>query len=421
MNTLTKWDVRYEWKIVLLLSIGFGLVGLDRWIIAPLFPFIMHDLGLTYGQAGILVGILAVAWGIVSIPMGRLSDRVGTRAVLIPSLLLFSVLAGFSGAATGFASLLVVRLMIGVTEGAFSPACFACTTDASKPSRRGLNLGLTASLYALLGFGVAPILATQLLRVVPSWRYVFLLVSVPGLVLSIFLFFLLRKKESPIVPTLELHKSLHWREVIGSKNIKVAMCGVLCAMCCNFVIGAMLPSYLIDYLKMKPDQMGFVLSAVGIGGFFGEFCVPGLSDFIGRKVTSVCVFALGAVFLRWFESVGLEPVMLFCLLFVIGFCCMGLTIMFVGPIATEAVSPVLLATAIGAVSGAGEVFGGGIAPAIGGWVAQTYGIQHVLDWALLGLVAGIPVSLLLRETAPRRLAAAARRNPELKAASVDPG
>ena len=33
-----KWDTSYEWKAVLLLSLGFGLVGLDRWIIAPLLP-----------------------------------------------------------------------------------------------------------------------------------------------------------------------------------------------------------------------------------------------------------------------------------------------------------------------------------------------------------------------------------------------
>ena len=32
------WDTDYEWKAVLLLGLGFGLVGLDRWIIAPLFP-----------------------------------------------------------------------------------------------------------------------------------------------------------------------------------------------------------------------------------------------------------------------------------------------------------------------------------------------------------------------------------------------
>ena len=30
------WDARYEWKAVALLTLGFGLVGLDRWVIADL-------------------------------------------------------------------------------------------------------------------------------------------------------------------------------------------------------------------------------------------------------------------------------------------------------------------------------------------------------------------------------------------------
>ena len=34
-------DKSYELKVVILLTLGFGLVGLDRWIIAPLFPAMM--------------------------------------------------------------------------------------------------------------------------------------------------------------------------------------------------------------------------------------------------------------------------------------------------------------------------------------------------------------------------------------------
>ena len=42
------WDTAYEWKAVTLLGLAFGLVGLDRWIIAPLLPSIMKDLNLDY-------------------------------------------------------------------------------------------------------------------------------------------------------------------------------------------------------------------------------------------------------------------------------------------------------------------------------------------------------------------------------------
>ncbi|MFH4268333.1 MFS transporter, partial [Acinetobacter baumannii] len=57
---LQKWDTSYEWKIVLLLTLGFGLVGLDRWIIAPLLPSIMRDLSLSYQDVGLIFGALGI-------------------------------------------------------------------------------------------------------------------------------------------------------------------------------------------------------------------------------------------------------------------------------------------------------------------------------------------------------------------------
>ena len=37
----TRWDTGYEWKIILILSLTFGLVGLDRFILPVLFPAFM--------------------------------------------------------------------------------------------------------------------------------------------------------------------------------------------------------------------------------------------------------------------------------------------------------------------------------------------------------------------------------------------
>ncbi|MEU6603387.1 MFS transporter [Streptomyces flaveolus] len=77
----------YEVRIVALLAVGFGLVGLDRNIIAPLFPAMVEDLGLTYQDLGIISGVLALFWGLASIIAGSLSDRIGRRKVLIPAVI----------------------------------------------------------------------------------------------------------------------------------------------------------------------------------------------------------------------------------------------------------------------------------------------------------------------------------------------
>jgi len=64
------------------------------------------------------------------------------------------------------------------------------------------------------------------------------------------------------------------------------------------------------------------------------------------------------------------------------------------------------------VVGSGEIFGGGVAPSIAGYIAQNYGIENVLFVALSGVVFGAIVCLFLRETAPR-LRVAAETGPPL--------
>src|SRR6188474_2639552 len=187
------WDTSYEWKAVTLLGLAFGLVGLDRWIIAPLFPFMLGDLGLNLQDQGNIIGALGLAWGVFAVFSGRLSDSIGHRKVLIPAVFMFSLLSGVSGLAAGFASLLTVRLLMGVMEGSYCPTSFTATAAASRPNRRGFLQGLQQCGFALFGLALGPIIATQLLQVVPSWRWVFLTASVPGLVVGILLYVVLRE------------------------------------------------------------------------------------------------------------------------------------------------------------------------------------------------------------------------------------
>lgn len=402
MADSNKWDTSYEWKAVTLLGIGFGLVGLDRWIIAPLFPFIMKDLHLTYQDLGNLVGILGICWGVFAIVVGGISDKVGRRKVLIPAVVAFSLLSGLSGFATGFMSLLMIRAIMGLTEGSFCPTSFAATNEASEPKRRGFNQGLQQCTFALFGLGFGPIIATQLLAIVPSWRWVFFVVAIPGLILSVFMYRIIRD----VAPESANAKSEpHGRriEIFQKRNVLLSMIGLFCAMTCIFVLGGMVPNYLVDYLGLGPQQMGFVTSALGFGGFFGQFAVPGLSDIFGRKWMAIIAFLGASAFLRIFIATGPSPVRLFAGLFLISFFSLGVVALITGPIATESAPFGLVSSTIGIVVGAGEIFGGGAAPSIAGFVAEHYGIQNILYLALSGVALGVVVCLFLKETAPKKV------------------
>ncbi len=137
-------DTSYEWKAVTLLGLGFGLVGLDRWIIAPLFPFMMKDLHLSYQDLGNLVGILGVCWGVFAAVMGGVSDKIGRRKVLIPAIFAFSILSGLSGLATGFVSLILIRAVMGLTEGSYPPNQSGADSTSAFSSARSRSSGLAS-------------------------------------------------------------------------------------------------------------------------------------------------------------------------------------------------------------------------------------------------------------------------------------
>jgi predicted MFS family arabinose efflux permease len=402
-----SWDARYELSTVTLLTLGFGLVGLDRWIVAPLFPSIAKDLGLDYRDLGNLIGALGLAWGICAILTGGLSDRIGRRKVLVPAIVGFSLLSGFTGLAQGLSSLILIRASMGVLEGSFCPTSFAATAEASAPIRRGFNLGLQQSAFPLFGLALGPILATQLLRIV-DWRWIFILVAVPGVLLGVLIWRVVR--DPATVGAQAAAERGRLGDVLKHPNVLLGMAALMCAMSGIFVLSAMVPNYLVDFLHLTLQQMGFVTSAIGFGGFLGQIALPGLSDLLGRKLMSLIGFILGAGLLFAFAHAGADPLLLFVLLFASTFFCFGLLGLITGPIAAEAAPRGLISSTAGLIVGTGEIFGGGIAPVIAGNVAQHYGIQQVLTLALAGLSIGAVVSLFLRETAPKKLGLAVVKN-----------
>ncbi|MGH8207466.1 MAG: MFS transporter [Steroidobacteraceae bacterium] len=397
------WDTSYEWKIILLLTVAFGLVGLDRWVLPTLFAAQMGaDLHLNSADLGNLVGILGVAWGISAFFMGGLSDRIGRRRVLVPAIVAFSVLSILSGAAGGVVSLLLIRAIMGISEGPVASIGIAVAVEASHPKRRGINNGVFQCAFALFGLALAPIIATQLLRVT-SWRVVFLLVGIPGLIMAVLIGLTVREPRTvkQDEPRSSRPQRAPFSAMFKHRNVGLAMAGLLCAMMGIFVLSAMMPSYLTGYLKLNAQQMGFVASAIGFGGFLGQFLIPAISDVLGRRLVSVLSFVLSAIFLWLFIRTGENMPMLFALLFVASWANFGALALIAGPLAAEAAPLGLISSVVGIVVACGEIFGGGIAPSIAGGIAQHYGIQYTLWFALLGQLMGIIVSLFFKETAPR--------------------
>ena len=407
-----NWDTSYEWKIILLLSITFGLVGLDRFVL----PIILQspnstmgqDLGLTPQDGGRLAGYLGMAWGISAFVMGYMADRVGRRAVLVPAILVFSLMSAFSGMVGSVMALVLVRVIMGVAEGPVASTGVAVAVEASKPSRRGMNNGIFQCMISLFGLALAPLIATRLLET-HSWRSVFMIVGAPGVIVAIVMWFVVRE---PLKRADTGHggAGTQFLSMFAHRNAKVAPLTLICAMGGIFVIAAMLTAYLTAPvgagLGLDSVTAGNVFSAVGIGGCIGQFAMPALSDIIGRKLSTLASYILAAVALYFFTQAGPDnTTTLWILLFFASMFNFAALAILAGPVAAEAAPPGMLASMAGFVIFAGEFVGGGISPIIAGNLAEKYGLKAALYFATCGLVVGFVVALFLKETAPRKLRA----------------
>jgi MFS family permease len=406
-------DTSYEWKIIFLLSLTFGLVGLDRFVL----PIILQspnstmaaDLGLTPQHGGTLAGYLGMAWGISAFVMGYLADKVGRRAVLVPAILVFSLMSAASGMVGSLIGLIFVRIIMGVAEGPVASTGVAVAVEASKPSRRGLNNGIFQCMISLFGLALAPLIATRLLEK-HSWETVFMLVGAPGVIVAIIMWFVVRE---PLKRMETGHGGggAPFMSMFGHRNAKVAPLTLICAMGGIFVIAAMLTAYLTappdspgKGLGLDALTAGTVFSAVGVGGCIGQFAMPALSDLIGRKICTLASYILAAVSLYFFTQAGPEnTTTLWVLLFFASLFNFAALAILAGPVAAEAAPPGMLASMAGFVIFAGEFVGGGLAPIIAGKIAGgEHGLKGALYFAAIGLVVGFVVALFLKETAPSK-------------------
>ena len=409
-TTATNWDTSYEWKTVALLGVGFGLVGLDRWIIASLFPAMAMDLGLPEGEIGRLAGILGILWGVFAIFSGRLSDAIGHRKVLIPAIVLFSLMSGFSGMVQSLVALVWIRAIMGAMEGTYCPTSFTAVAAASKPAAARLQPGLAAERLRADG-----LCARADHRDAAPERRAVVALGVLDLRDSG-----LHRRRAAVLPAARAeghasrradrcdagerlvarsaedaeHPRLHGRAVVRD-GVRVRARRD----------GADL-SHERAAARRRRD-VGLVASALGFGGFFGQFGWPGLSDRFGRKPLAILGFIGATASVWWFANTGAAVLPLFVALFVCSFFCLGNVALITGPIATESAPRGLISSAIGVVVGAGEIFGGGVAPIIAGGVTDRYGLPSALNVALVGVALGIVVCFFLRETAPSKTGASA--------------
>ncbi|MBO9669018.1 MAG: MFS transporter [Sphingobium sp.] len=391
----------YQMMLVGLLSLNFGIVFFDRQALNVLMPFVQPEFSLTDTQVGWIAAGLSFTWAIAAFGVGKLSDTIGRRKLLlILSTLAFSFCSFLTGVASSFAFLIGTRLLMGVAEGGVMPISHAMIATEVSRERRGLAQGVAQNLGSnLLGSFLAPVVLIAFANHF-GWREAFYLAGIPGIVSAILMWFLIEEPAAP--PKAAAHDKMTILDALKIRNIWIIVVfGVL--MVAHFVITwAFMPLYLVQVRGIDTDTMSWLMGALGVAAAVYSFGISGLSDIIGRKPVMVVLpflSVIGPLAAMYFTG---SPFVM-AALFVVGWAVNGTFPIFMATIPSETVEARHHATVLGLAMGACEILGGVAGPPVAGMLNDAFGRSSFL-WLQMGLavVSGF-FALFLVETAPSQL------------------
>jgi len=161
-----------------LLALGTFAIGTEGFMIAPLLPRMAADFGMSVSAVATLVVVFTLALSLSSPVTTLMSGRMDRRATLLLAIGAFSVANLAAAFASGFASLLVARVLMAVAAGLYVPNANALAGALAGPERRGRALAIVSggmTIAIALGLPLGALIGHAC-----GWQATFLAVAVMG-------------------------------------------------------------------------------------------------------------------------------------------------------------------------------------------------------------------------------------------------
>lgn len=279
------WRARHTMLSVLFVT---SIVSfMDRMVMSAAVPFIAKDFGLSALESGILMSVFFSGYAISQVPGGILADRFGVRRVTTFAMLWWSTFAALTGAATNLVFMLVARFLFGLGEGVFPAAAFKAVA-VWFPAKERATANAIKLASTPLGGALAPLLVVAVMSF-GTWRTVFYVLLVPGVIIALLFWLVVRDdpSKSPSVTPEELAE-IEAGESAAVAKVEPGM-GFVAALrepgilryflvLFAFDIGywgftSWLPTYLVKARGFSTAQMGMAASlpffAASVGCFIG--------------------------------------------------------------------------------------------------------------------------------------------------------
>jgi D-galactonate transporter len=407
-----------RWTLVLLLFLVFMINYLDRIALSLTVPMVEKDLMINAEQFGMIFGSFFFGYALFNFIGGLATDRFGPTIVLGTAVGMWSLFCGLTAMATGFWSMMILRVLFGMAEGPISASANKAINGWFPKKQAATAMGLLSSGSPLGGAVAGPIVGYLALSF--GWRPAFVVIAAIGFVwLALWFFFASdnpakSKRVSPEERALvEKLKSEEPADVIDPSGKThglgfylrqpIILVTAFAFFCYNYILFFFLswfPAYLVQAHGLDIKAMSITTMIPWIVGFVGLALGGWISDkifnitgklLLSRKIVlvvsltaaAICVALAGTI-----KEVNSAVIM------------MSISIFFLyitGAIYWAIVQDVVDKSRVGSVSGFVHLIGslsGVIGPVVTGFIVQHSG-KFDSAFILAGAVAGVGALLVL--------------------------
>lgn len=379
--------------LIVYLAVFVDLLGFG--IILPILPFYAEKFGATGLWVGAILTAYSAAQFVSAFFLGRLSDRIGRRPVLLASLLGSALSLTATGFANSLVLLLVTRLIAGAFGGSITTAQ-AYVGDVTAPSERTKYMGLLGASIGM-GFVFGPAIGAAL----SSFGFSTAAFVAAGIAALNLLVGIVKLPESRMPGQGGAgQRSFRLEDIVtalGRPTLGSALFSTFISTIAFVAMEATFALFGQERYSLTPTGLGIIFTLVGVviaivqGGLIGRLHLR-YSD---RTLAGVGAIAMGVAFF-------LIPLMPTLTGAVVTLCLLAAGQGLVSPTLSSLISQSSEVGAQGQTLGIGQSLSAGaraIGPVVAGWLYDRgTGLPYLVAAALMILV----IWLIARTAAPTR-------------------
>lgn len=281
---------RNRWAVARLLFLITIINYADRGVLGVVAPVLIKTFGLSIKQFGIIAS--GFGWGYVLFVFlgGGIVSVLGPKRTFMYSSVLWSFAIMLVGAASGFASLLGLRILFGASEGVVFPSGSQLIGNWFPDKEHGRAASLMGAGIPLGSLIVIP--TAVWLTGAYGWQAPFLLLGVVGLIWAILCKIYISDKPAglasvPIDSAVTNAPSVPWSRILSSRTLWLTGLAFFSSAYVLYFLLNFLPTYLVREKHMEFSHIAYFGSLPWISMTIGALISGPISDFVYKKTGSL--------------------------------------------------------------------------------------------------------------------------------------